>query len=825
MVPAVLWLLTLQGLALVTLPLTVRVFGGLPDRGYGLGRVVGLVAVGWLAYLTAMLGFTAYVGPTVAVLALLLGGGLWFAWGRACITTVRERWRLVAAEELTFLVVFGLATFVRAYNADIVGQEKFMDYAFVNALLRTTTLPAEDMWLSGNAMPYYYFGYLLVGLPAKIAQTPGPMAYSLAMVLVFSCGFGAAVSIVYGVVASAVPDNLPVVSGRRMSVAAFLAGLLGGTLTMVVGNLVGALEIVAARGWGSPEFWTAVGVKGLKPELSPTFWPVDGGWWWRSSRVIANIPPDGITEFPYFSFILGDLHPHYVAIPFVLLVVGLAASRWLDQESAPDLPTLLFGGLALATLIPASTWDVPTFWGIYALALLVDAWRREGSREKWMARLPALLIPVAVAAVVVVPYFVGFQSQPLALDVVRERTPLISMLILFGPALLVAVVLTTWLTCRAVGVIDDLRTVLGRELLVIGVLLVGLSAVGEATLALLSAVLLALLAVGLVFLAHPQQAASIEPSLDLEPVTAENAPTCSSGVLRSSGATTGRSAIGGSATVVSLAPKLDTAVESAPCEPGAVLPTPVLRPVIAPAALFCWLLMTWALCVLVGVELIYLKDVFGSRMNTVFKFQYHAWLLVGLASAATLGLIWRSRPISVPWRATALAVAAIILLPGLAYPIGATWTKSGGFRGEPTLMGDRFLERGSPSDHRAIEWLRQNAVGRPVVAEAVGGDYSDHARVSTFSGLPTIIGWVGHELQWRGQRPDFNPRQQAVDTIYQSQNRDEIMRVAQMYHVQYVFFGNLERTKYGADAQARLDRLFSVVYSRAGTTIYRLETE
>ena len=68
-------------------------------------------------------------------------------------------------------------------------------------------------------------------------------------------------------------------------------------------------------------------------------------------------------------------------------------------------------------------------------------------------------------------------------------------------------------------------------------------------------------------------------------------------------------------------------------------------------------------------------------------------------------------------------------------------------------MGDRFLERGAPADHRAIEWLRQNAPGRPVVVEAVGGDYTEHARVSTFSGLPTMIGWVGHELQWRGERP------------------------------------------------------------------------
>src|SRR3954454_25388135 len=105
MVPVVLWLLAFQGLALVTLPLTVKVFGGLPDRGYGLGRVVGLVAIGWLAYLTAMLGFTAYVGPTVGALAIALGAVLWISWGRACIEAIRSRLALVAAEEVMFLLV------------------------------------------------------------------------------------------------------------------------------------------------------------------------------------------------------------------------------------------------------------------------------------------------------------------------------------------------------------------------------------------------------------------------------------------------------------------------------------------------------------------------------------------------------------------------------------------------------------------------------------------------------------------------------------------------------------------------------------------------
>jgi uncharacterized membrane protein len=327
-------------------------------------------------------------------------------------------------------------------------------------------------------------------------------------------------------------------------------------------------------------------------------------------------------------------------------------------------------------------------------------------------------------------------------------------LILFGPTLLVSTLLAAWLAPRGDAFTEEARTGLGRLVLVIGILLVSLSAYGEPMFALLVAILVALVAAGWNHLRRPR---------------APDAP--------------------------------------------------------APAASFCWLLATWALCVLVGTELIFLRDVFGSRMNTVFKFEYHAWLLAGIASASALGVIWRTRPAPTAWRAAALVVAAIVLVPGLAYPIGATWTKSNGFRGDPTLMGDRFLERGAPGDHRAIEWLRLNAQGRPVVVEAEGGDYSEHARVSTFSGLPTLIGWVGHELQWRGERPEYGRRKQAIDTVYKAVTREEIMQIAEMYRVRYVFFGTLERAKYGPEAQSRLDRLLPVAYSRGGTTIYLVESE
>jgi YYY domain-containing protein len=347
------------------------------------------------------------------------------------------------------------------------------------------------------------------------------------------------------------------------------------------------------------------------------------------------------------------------------------------------------------------------------------------------------------------PYFIAYASQRLGLGLVTDRTPLVSLVLIFGPLLLGVGLL-------AVRLLDPCpanRPAGWRPLLLGG--LVGTGA--------------------LLLMGHPAAALSL---LLLGLVLAAAA-----GQLR-------------------------TWLE--PAAPPAVT-----------AALYLLGLAGLSLGVLLIVEFIYLRDSFGTRMNTVFKFYYHVWLLLALAAAGGLALVLRRTafgPASRLWQSAGASVLVGGLLLGLVYPVAATWSKSNRFFGQGTLDGAAFLARQRPADAAAIRWLASRP-DRPTVLEAVGGSYEEFGRVSTFSGLPTVLGWPGHQAQWRGPLDDLGQRERDVEAVYRQADREQTLRILERYGVAFVFVGSLEREKYGQDVE-RLGRWLDPVFRQDQTTVF-----
>ncbi|HBY99523.1 MAG TPA: hypothetical protein DEP84_37240 [Chloroflexi bacterium] len=210
-----------------------------------------------------------------------------------------------------------------------------------------------------------------------------------------------------------------------------------------------------------------------------------------------------------------------------------------------------------------------------------------------------------------------------------------------------------------------------------------------------------------------------------------------------------------------------------------------------PNLLFALLLVAVGVLLTLGTEFVFIKDIFGSRMNTVFKLYYQAWTLFAVASVFGAAYLWRR--LAPAARLAWGAPFALLLVGSLLYPVAATLSKADHFRSPANLDGMAWYAAIWPDDYAAIQWLKANVPGQPTILEATGDQYSQAGSISMATGFPTVLGWGGHELQWRGTYDEPGRRQPDIETIYRTTNPDEARALLDTYGVQYVYIGQVER--------------------------------
>jgi YYY domain-containing protein len=213
--------------------------------------------------------------------------------------------------------------------------------------------------------------------------------------------------------------------------------------------------------------------------------------------------------------------------------------------------------------------------------------------------------------------------------------------------------------------------------------------------------------------------------------------------------------------------------------------------------IFSAFLMLLALAIIAGCEFIYFKDSYGDqlqRMNTIFKFYLQAWPLLAVSTVVFAERAWRA---AAPRRSRILRFAtAAVAAAALLYPANAAGSRLRQREGAFSLDALPPLARRSPGDAAAVVWLEEHAPARSVILEATGDPYRDFARISSHTGLPTVLGWANHEGLWRGNDPEVNVRAQLVRGFYSTADEETALEIVRKLGVRYVILGDLERASH-----------------------------
>ncbi len=250
----------------------------------------------------------------------------------------------------------------------------------------------------------------------------------------------------------------------------------------------------------------------------------------------------------------------------------------------------------------------------------------------------------------------------------------------------------------------------------------------------------------------------------------------------------------------------------------------------APIKDFVLLLYGAGLLLALAVEVVFVVDVFFTRKNTMFKLDYQVWILWSVASAYAAYYLLCHTPRGWRW-ISAIAIAGATGL-GLIYPALTIATRlTDPITAVPTLDALQAVAQ-SPRYPNAVDayavaqWLNQNVTGTPIILEATG-DGSEikpaRSRISSWTGLPTVLGWYEHETQWRGTDIEQRQRLPDVTAIYSTTDQDAARSLLRRYGVAYVLVGERERKQYPAAGLAKFDRMFPIAFQQGTVTLYRVE--
>ena len=409
------WYLLALVLGAAAMPLTGRLFRRFQDRGWMFSKVTAIAVSGFLTWFLVAVKIIKFTTMTCIVVTLVCAAASLILYcreqkaGFECIPFAHLD--LVYAEELLFFAAFLLWTYFAGFHPAAYGTEKFMDYGFMEAMMRSKTLPATDLWYSQGKINYYYGGQYFAVFLTKLSGAKVELTYNLMRTFVAGLAFAMPFSLVHQMVT----DRLGKTRSRWKKALPSVIGILAGISVSIAGNMHYVVygQIIPF-------------IQKLKGEEVSSYWFPD------ATRYIGfnpDVEDKTIHEFPCYSFVLGDLHAHVVDIMFVLLLLGLLYA-WMKKVRTTELsgesmsrrkfwkkqllmPQLLATGALLGMFHWTNYWDFVIYFVVTCGAALFMNIIGQKGKIRWALGVTAAQAAeiLILATVIIMPFTLQFDTS------------------------------------------------------------------------------------------------------------------------------------------------------------------------------------------------------------------------------------------------------------------------------------------------------------------------------------------------------------------------------------------------------------------------------
>ena len=409
------WYLLALVLGAAAMPLTGRLFRRFQDRGWVFSKVTAIAVSGFLTWFLVAVKIIKFTTMTCIVVTLVCAAASLILYcreqkaGFECIPFAHLD--LVYAEELLFFAAFLFWTYFAGFHPAAYGTEKFMDYGFMEAMMRSKTLPATDLWYSQGKINYYYGGQYFAVFLTKLSGAKVELTYNLMRTFVAGLAFAMPFSLVHQMVT----DRLGKTGSRWKKALPSVTGILAGISVSIAGNMHYVVygQIIPF-------------IQKLKGEEVSSYWFPD------ATRYIGfnpDVEDKTIHEFPCYSFVLGDLHAHVVDIMFVLLLLGLLYA-WMKKVRTTELsgesmsrrefwkkqllmPQLLATGALLGMFHWTNYWDFVIYFVVTCGAALFMNIIGQKGKIRWALGVTAAQAAeiLILATVIILPFTLQFDTS------------------------------------------------------------------------------------------------------------------------------------------------------------------------------------------------------------------------------------------------------------------------------------------------------------------------------------------------------------------------------------------------------------------------------